>query len=159
LEAYLNGLAFDCLLRRHDKLSNPDHDLLVEWDRKNQRMAFVSVETKIFRYPLIFGKSAGTAVDLSSCKAAHFLAHDAKEIRDALTHPSPHIDRDTQTLRKVTLITGMDLPVLESILTAAKEYTRTVENCLFGKPDQTAPWLFPRPEKPQAVTPIVSAQP
>jgi hypothetical protein len=157
LEAYLNGLAFDCLLHYHNQLSEPDHDLLVEWDRKNQRRAFVNVEKKIFRYPLIFGKCANTNIDLSGCKPAHFLAKDAKEVRDALTHPSPHIDRETQTLKKVTLIASMDLPILESISAAAREYTLTVEKCLFGKPDQTAPWLFPKAEKPQTATPTANA--
>jgi hypothetical protein len=154
LEAYLNGLAFDCLFRHHNELSEADRDLLTEWDRKKQRKAFVNVERKIFRYPLIFGKCRNTNIDLSGSKAAHFLANDAREIRDALTHPSPHIDRDSQTLRKFSLIASIDLPTLESIFAAAKEYTLTVEKCLFGKPDQTAPWLFPSPQTSQAAIPI-----
>ena len=153
LEAYLNGLAFDCLLRYHDKLPQTDHDALIEWDRKNQRRGFVNVERKIFRYPVIFGKCMDIKVDLSGCKAAHFLANDAKEIRDALTHPSPHPDRKSRTLKKITLITTIDLQTLEDISTAAKEYTLTVENTLFGEPEKTAPWLFPRPERPQESRP------
>ncbi len=159
LEAYLNGLAFDCLLHHHDQLSEADRDTLLEWDQKNQRRAFVNVEKKIFRYPLIFGRCMNVTMDLSGCKPARFLAKDAREIRDALTHPSPHFDRDSQTLRKMTLIASMDLPTLESIFGAAKEYTLTVEKCLFGRPNQTAPWLFPRPEKPQTTTPIVVVHP
>jgi hypothetical protein len=154
LEAYLNGLAFDCLFRHHDELSEADHDSLTEWDRKKQRKAFLNVERKIFRYPAIFAKCRNTNIDLSGCRAAYFLANDAREIRDALTHPSPHIDRDSQTLRKFSLIASIDLPTLDSILAAAKEYTLTVEKCLFGKPDQTAPWLFPRPQTPPAPTAI-----
>ncbi len=148
LEAYLNGLAFDCLLRHHDALLPADHDLLLEWDRQKARRAFVNVEKKLFRYPLIFGKCTNVRVDLSSCGPAHFLAKDARELRDALTHPSPHLDREEGTLRKVTLITTVSLDSLEAIFGAAKEYTVTVEQALFGHPEETAPWLFPRPEKP-----------
>ena len=147
LEAYLNGLAFDCLFRYHDKLPQTDHDALIEWDRRNQRRGFVKVEKKIFRYPVIFGKCMDIKVDLSGCRAAHFLAKDAKEIRDALTHPSPHLDRESRTLKKISLIITSDLQTLEGIVAAAKEYTLTVEKALFGKPEQTAPWLFRRPEK------------
>ena len=159
LEAYLNGLAFDCLFRHHDKLSEADHDTLLEWDCKNKRRAFVSIEKKIFRYPMIFGKCMDIKVDLSGCKPAHFLAKDAREIRDAMTHPSPHIDRESQTLRKITLITTISFQALESIFLAAKEYTITVEQALFGKPEETAPWLFPRPEDPEKPAALIMHQP
>lgn len=148
LEAYLNGLAFDCLLHHHGALSTADHDFLVEWDRQKARRAFVNVEKKLFRYPLIFGKCMKVIVDLSGCGPAHFLAKDARELRDALTHPSPHLDREEGTLRKITLITTVNLASLEAIFGAAKDYTLTVERALFGHPEETAPWLFPRPEKP-----------
>ena len=143
LEAYLNGLAFDCLLHEHTKLSEADHDVLVEWDRKKNRRRFVSTETKIFRYPVIFGKYRGMNVDLSACKAAHFLAKDAKELRDAFTHPSPHIDRESQVLRKLNLVVTINLKLVESIFASAKDYVITVEKALFRKPEETVPWIFP----------------
>lgn len=142
LEAYLNGLAFDCLLRFHDRLSEDEHDMLVEWDRKKDSAKWIAVNTKIFRYPAIFGKHLGAKVDLSGCRAAHFLAQDAKDLRDALTHPSPHIDREKQTLRKVSLVATIHLEAVKQIVGAAKEYAVTVERALFGKPEETAPWLF-----------------
>jgi len=159
LEAYLNGLAFDCLLRHLDVLSQTDHDLLIEWDGKNNRRAFVNVEKKLFRYPAIFAKCRDIKADLSACKPAHFLASDAKTIRDALTHPSPHLDREDYTLSKVTLITTITFETVETIFNAAKEYTITVEQMLFGNPKETAPWLFPRPEKPEESGPALVMQP
>jgi hypothetical protein len=147
LEAYLNGLAFDCLVRHHDMLSEADHDLLLEWDRKKARQAFVSFEKKLFKYPLIFGNCLKLKVDLSACKAAHFLASDGKELRDALTHPSPHLDRADRTFRKITLVTTVSFDALEAIFEAAKEYTLTIERALFGLPEETVPWLFPRVAK------------
>jgi hypothetical protein len=154
LEAYLNGLAFDCLLHYHDHLSPDDHDLLIEWDRNKMMRRYVAFEKKVFRYPVVFGKCRNIKVDLSGCNAAHFLAKDAKEIRDALTHPSPHIDRENQTLKKLGLLVAMSLPAVESIFDAAKDYVLTVEKALFGRPEETAPWLFPKPADDARTSPL-----
>jgi hypothetical protein len=145
LEAYLNGLAFDCLLHHHNELSQDDHDTLIEWDRKKATRRFVSFERKVFRYPMIVGKSHKAKIDLSGCRSAHFIANDAKELCDALTHPSPHFDRTDQTLRKISLIATINLKFVEAIFEAARDYAVTVERALFGKPEETAPWLFPSP--------------
>jgi hypothetical protein len=145
LEAYLNGLAFDCLLHYHDELSEDDHDALIEWDRKKATRRFVSFEKKVFRYPMIVAKCLKAKMDLSGCGSAHFVARDAKELRDALTHPSPHLDRTDQTLRKISLIATINLKFVEAVFDAAKDYAVTVEKALFGKPEETAPWLFPQP--------------
>ena len=145
LEAYLNGLAFDCLLHHHDELPEDDHDTLIEWDRKKATSRFVSFEKKVFRYPMVVAKCLKAKVDLSGCGSAHFVANDAKELRDALTHPSPHLDREDQTLRKIALIATINLPFVEAVFDAARDYVATVEKALFGKPEETAPWLFPQP--------------
>ena len=145
LESYLSGLAFDCLLHHHDELSGEDHDALAEWDQKKKTSRYVAFERKLFQYPAIFAKCRRVTLDLSGCKPAHFLANDAKEIRDALTHPSPHMDRDDWTLKKTSLVTTINLPLVESILNAAKDYVLVVEKVLFGNPEKTAPWLFRSP--------------
>lgn len=146
LEAYVNGLAFDCLHRYHNKLSEADHDLLAEWNRKKDARSFVPTDKKIFQYPAVFAKHAGVKLDLSGCKAAHFLASDAKELRDALTHPSPHMDSASQTLKKIGLITTVTLERADRVFQASRDYTLEVETALSGKPGETAPWLFPRPK-------------
>jgi hypothetical protein len=106
----------------------------------------VPTDRKIFQYPSIFAKHAGAKMDLSDCKAAHFLANDAKELRDALTHPSPHMDSASKTLKKIRLVTSVTLETTENVHEASKEYTLVVERALFGKAEETVPWLFPRPE-------------
>lgn len=142
VEAYVNGLAFDCLLRHHDRLSQEEHDALTEWDSTKKTRRFVPIERKIFRYPSIFGNCLGVKIDLSGCRAAHYLANEAKELRDALTHPSPHLDREDRTLKKVGLMATITLSVVHSIVDAARDYATTVEKTLFGHPEETAPWLF-----------------
>jgi hypothetical protein len=34
LEAYLNGIAYDCFITKHDELPLKDHDYLAEWNTK-----------------------------------------------------------------------------------------------------------------------------
>jgi hypothetical protein len=55
LEAYLNGLAFDCTHNFHDKLVPGDHDLLTEWNSKTKRQRFVAFDRKLVEYPKVVG--------------------------------------------------------------------------------------------------------
>jgi hypothetical protein len=141
LEAYLNGIAYDCFQTYHNSLPLDDHDQLAEWDSAKKQRRFVAFEKKVFRYPVIIGNAKGKAVDLSGCKSAHFLAGDAKELRDALTHPSPYDDPKTKEPRKTTLIARLRLELVESVFAAARDYVITVEKALGGDPALTVPWL------------------
>jgi hypothetical protein len=142
LEAYLNGIAYDCFQVHHNSLPLDDHDQLAEWDSAKKQRRFVAFERKLFRYPVIIGKVKGKVADLSGCKAAHFLAGEGKEPRDALTHPSPYPDPRTGLLTKTTLVTGLRLQLVESVFAAAKDHVVTVEKALGGDPAQTVPWLI-----------------
>jgi hypothetical protein len=77
IEAYLNGLPYDCFQVYHDSLSIADHDLLAEWNSKEKRTKYVPLEKKIFRYPVVVAKAEGKSINLSGSKAAHLLASEA----------------------------------------------------------------------------------
>lgn len=47
LEAFLIGLAYDCLQEFHDKLPILDHDLLGEWDSARKRRSSVDFRDKV----------------------------------------------------------------------------------------------------------------
>jgi|SRR5208337_393001 len=141
LEAYLNGIAYDCFQIYHNSLSLDDHDQLAEWDSARKQRKFVAFEKKVFRYPVIIGRARGRKVDLSACKSAHLLAGQGKELRDSLTHPSPYHDPKTGELRKTTLLTGLRLELVSSVFEAAKDYVLTVEKALGEDPAQSVPWL------------------
>jgi len=128
LEAYLNGLAFDCFMMRHDTLPIDDHDLLAEWDSKRKKRKYVSFERKVFEYPKIVARTEGKVCDLSGFGPAHFLVRDAKDLRDALTHPSPYVDPLTTDYKKTMLFVSLNLPAVEKVKEAAKEYVLKVEN-------------------------------
>ena len=142
IEAYLNGLAYDCFKQHHDELSIEDHDLLAEWDSKKKRRRYVPFETKLFEYPSIVAKAYGRALDLSGCAAAKILAKEGKEIRDALTHPSPYVDPRSGVERKFVWATGVGFEAAEQIFKAAKEYVLAVEQGVGKQARNTMPWIF-----------------
>lgn len=141
IEAYLNGLAYDCFQQHHDELSIEDHDLLAEWDSKEKRRSYVRFEVKLFEYPNIVAKAYGRALDLLGCAAAKILAKEGKEIRDALTHPSPYVDPRTGVERKFVWATGVAFEGAEQIFKAAREYVLAVEQGVGKEPQNTMPWM------------------
>lgn len=141
LEAYLNGIAYDCFQIYHNSLSLDDHDLLAEWDSAKKQRRFVAFDKKVFRYPVVIGEMKGKRVDLSACKSARLLVGQGKELRDSLTHPSPYHDPLTGQPKKTTLVAGLTLDLVESIFMAATEYVITVEEALGGDTKLTVPWL------------------
>lgn len=141
LEAYLNGLAYDCCNRRHSELTKADHDTLTEWDDSKKRPKFVNFDLKIFKYPAIVAKTMGLTIDLSRCQAAHRIANQGKAMRNALTHPSPFIDPYTGVEQKVLEILTLDLTKAEALFEAAKDYVDTVERALGYDPTKSASWL------------------
>ena len=142
LEAYLNGLAYDCFQSHHDELSIRDHDLLAEWDTKSKRQRFVSFETKLYAYPALAAKMEGKSVDMKLSAAARFLATDGRKMRDALTHPSPFVSPRSRVAEKLSLTATVRLPFAEQLFQAAKEYVLTVEKELGQEPKKTVPWVF-----------------
>ncbi len=87
--------SYDCFHRHHDALPIDEHDLLAEWDSGRKRRRFVEFREKVFRYPVVVGRTRGVEVDLSGCKPVHALIDYAKDFRDALVHPSQFIDPKT----------------------------------------------------------------
>jgi hypothetical protein len=142
LEAYLNGLAYDCFQTHHDQLSPDDHDLLSERTGVDQRTKFVAFSKKVFAYPAIVAKMDGIKLDLAGSKFAHQLADDRKIVRDALTHPSYYIDPKSGLQDKLLYLTGVNLALVEQVFAAAKEYVGFVEQSLGRDPKLSTPWLF-----------------
>ncbi len=145
IEAYLNGIAYDCFMENHDQLDLKDHDLLGEWDSDKKKRRFVDFKEKVFRYPVIVGKLRGRRIDMSGCKHAHSLANDAKEFRDALVHPSPFINPKTKEQSKFFVAVGANRKIAEEILKLAIEYAEFVEKEIGNDPRKSAPWLYEGP--------------
>jgi hypothetical protein len=66
LEAYLNGIAYNCFQDFHDGMNIDDHDLLAEWDSGTRRVRFTSFERKLKEYPTICCKYLQREADLDA---------------------------------------------------------------------------------------------
>jgi hypothetical protein len=142
VEAYLNGIAYDCFHKHHGNLDLSDHDFLAEWDSQKKRRRFVDFDQKVFKYPTLVARAEGRQIDLSGMQAAHRIIRNGKEVRDALTHPSAHNDPDVHEQKKVTLLAGLTLPALESLYQDMLAYVRFVEGGIGHDPEKSIPWLF-----------------
>ena len=143
LEAYLNGLAYDCFMEHHDSLHIRDHDLLAEWNSKDKRRQFTPFEKKLKRYPPIAARALGCDVDLSKWECVSLIVNVGKQLRDAVTHPSPFIDPTTKGHERIIWIAGINLDVVEQLIRAARDYMVAVQEALpMGPVDQSAPWLL-----------------
>jgi hypothetical protein len=146
VEAYLHGLAYDCFHSHHDDLPIEDHDLFAEWDSQKKRRRFVDFREKVFKYPVIVGRTRNMKVDLSGCKPAHGLIEHAKEFRDALVHPSPFIDPKTGHQSKFMIQVGVNSGIAAMVMDDAIAYAMSVEKAIGNEPQQTVPWLYDKPE-------------
>ena len=142
IEAYLNGIAFDCFQTHHDDLELDDHDFLGEWNSAKKQRKFVKFDDKVFGYPKLIAKIGGREIDLSGFKPAHRIIKDGKDIRDAITHPSAQYDPELLTQKKLTLLAGLRLPEMESLYIDMCEYVKFVEEGIGNDPKQSEPWLF-----------------
>ena len=142
LEAYLNGLAFDCFHLHQTSLPMKTRDLLSEWNSKQQRRSFVPFHKKVFRYPAIIAKLYGKELDLSSCTPARRIGEKGKMLRDALAHPSPFTDIDAATPAKLPLVMTLDIIFIEELHLDSRNYVETVERGIGKDPQQSAPWLY-----------------
>lgn len=141
VEAYLNGVAYECFQSFHETLTLADHDLLAEWDSKNRRTRFVSFEQKLKEYPAICGKYLERKVDLQRNENVEFLINEGKELRDGLTHPSPFVNPKTLTLEKVRANIAIAPDQVKKVLRAAGSYVLKVEEMLGRETKKTTPWL------------------
>ena len=141
VEAYLNGIAYDCFQAFHDTMELTDHDLLAEWDSKGKRTRYVSFERKLKEYPEICGKYIGRKVDLRGDEDVECLLSDGKVLRDGLTHPSPFIYPKKLTLEKIRANIAIYPEQVKGVFRGGARYIWKVENALGRDPKKSAPWL------------------
>lgn len=136
LEAYLNGLAFECFRTFHGKLSLPEHDLLCERDSATKKTRFVSFEKKLKDYPKILGKYLGKETNFESDADAIYLWENGKLLRDAITHPSAFINWESDEPSKFQLIAGVTKEQVGKVLVSAVNFVREVEAALGHDPQR-----------------------
>jgi hypothetical protein len=142
LEAFLNGVSYDCFTAHHDELAIPDHDLLGEWNSAKKRRSFVAFERKLRDYPRIAAETIGKQLDVTAWDCTVYIIDVGKRLRDAITHPSPFVDPTTKQNEKIFWIVGINLDVVDRLLIHARDYMQRVQTILSDNPQKSAPWLF-----------------
>ena len=141
LEAYLNGIAYNCFQDFHDSMNIDDHDLLAEWDSQRKRVRFVSFERKLKEYPAICCKYLQRKADLDADANIAYLLGEGKQLRDALTHPAPFVNFESTNLTKMQMIGRITIDQIERLLFAATGYVLKVEIALGHDVNMSVPWI------------------
>jgi hypothetical protein len=141
LEAYLNGIAYNCFQDFHDSMDIADHDVLAEWDSRAQCIRYTSFERQLKEYPKICGKYAKREVELADDEDVEYLLGEGKMLRDALTHPAPFVNSQSANPTKMQMIGGITPDQIQRLLFASIVYVRKVEIALGHDVAMSMPWL------------------
>jgi len=144
VEAYLNGVAFDFVMRNGKKISDQDAEYLWEWDGKLKKERWVNFKDKLYRYPRIILGLQHPPFTESNCLELKLLLTRAKEVRDAIVHQSPKPDLSTG-VPGTKLATFMHLRLSDTtdIVDASIAFVRKLNTAL-GKNGITMNWLVDR---------------
>ena len=141
LEAYLNGIAYNCFQTFHSQIPIKDHDLLCEWDSQDKRIRFVAFERKVKEYPTIYATHLERHLDLGNDRNVEVILGEGKSLRDSFTHPSPYVHPKTLDIEKTRAIVGIRDDQVKRLLKAVVHYVLNVEEGLGRDPRKTVPWL------------------
>jgi hypothetical protein len=147
LEGYLHALALDHLMKTPFEDIEPKHLVrLMEWDDEKDRFKPQSLRDKLIYYPKIIIGSKHPPPGLDESNRWMRLVLDAKEIRDAVVHPSRHPDPETHELHKEGLVRNLGVERMAEVVDAVVELIFTVEAVVHGSEDRARQWLKRRGE-------------
>jgi hypothetical protein len=143
LEAYINGIAIDYHAKNQQNLDDETRITLTEWDHHKNREKFVNFREKLLRYPRIVAGLAHPPLQESNCPELEFLTGNAKNLRDAIAHPSPRPDPTTGDASKVRALLSSAAKDVENVVDAAIGLVRKIETAIKGN-DKLLTWLYDR---------------
>jgi hypothetical protein len=143
VEAYLNGIAFDFSYRQGDKISQPELDLLREWDSKKSKEKWVKFRDKLLQYPKIILHAEHPPLTETNCPSLQIIVSEAREVRDSLVHWSPRPDTDSGSTIKTGWVIDMKKEKLTQVVDAAVTLVQQLNEKL-GSHGQDLHWLHKR---------------
>ena len=145
VEAYLNGVAFDFVIRNGKTLSEQEAEFLMEWDGKLNREKWVNFKDKLYKYPRVISGSQHPLLTDSNSAEVKLLLTKAKEVRDSVVHQSPKPDFSTIGLPGTKLASFIHLRLADAteIVDASISVVRKL-NAALGKNGINVDWLFDR---------------
>lgn len=140
VESFLNGLAFDFVTTCRRTLSDPERDLLNEWDSKRKRQRYVKFRDKAVQYPkIVLNRKVPPFTEDTCPPLAKLLANI--RFRDAVVHSSPKLMNDD--IEKMRDLIEMQLSDATVVADSAVEFVKLLDQKIHnGKYDYT--WLIGR---------------
>jgi hypothetical protein len=132
VEAYANGLAFECVLHNTARLTSKERTLLTEWDADKQRQRFISLKDKLVQYPRILKGVAHPQLTEANCPSLAFIVAEAKQLRDAVVHANPMFDVATDIPERELAFLGMEMRHCEEVVDNAIALLRALESSIRG---------------------------
>ena len=156
VEAYLNSIAFDHLMKHHGKLSRRRVNTLEDVNH-------LSTKTKIEEYPRIILDLDEPPITEDNCEAMCVVVRAGKEHRDATMHGGPHFFRGSAeelwreaessgegfislTQPKMNQLYNVDLDDVARIVDAVVDLIRTINGTISGG-KEAVHWLVEREEE------------
>ncbi len=143
VEAYLNGVAFDFVLRHGQEIPSQEVDYLKEWDAGRNRERWVKFRDKLLQYPKIILKLQHPPLTETNCPELHLIVSEAREVRDSLVHWSPRTNENTGVPTKTGWVLDIQWEKLTQVVDAAVALVRRL-NALLGEHGQD--WAGCMPE-------------
>jgi len=143
VEAYLNGLGFDYLVRHKRSLMTHQTDVLSWPEEKKLKVGLVGFERKIKEYPeAILGLNQSPLTE-ENCAELKFLLNQARDLRDAIVHQSPELNRETFDADKLKPMLALELSEVTRVVDSSVGFVRRL-NGILGAHGQDLWWLFDR---------------
>jgi len=143
LDAYLNGIAGDFYVDNHKKLDDRDKILLLERDLVKKRRVSVGLREKILQYPRIILGVKDPPLQETNCPELAFILSTAKQMRDAIAHPSSIVELGTPLSEKEFWLSNPDFEQLTQIVDTMIALVRKIETTARGT-EKRLFWLHDR---------------
>jgi hypothetical protein len=132
VEAYINGISFDFLVRNESRLDQQTKDLITEWDSNRNCQKWLKFEHKLIKYPAAILGVKHSPLQASNCPEMKILITAGKQFRDAINHQSPMNNPLTLRPEKVMSLLELNIVKTREIVDAAVAYVRILNGVLGG---------------------------
>lgn len=144
VEAYLNSVAFDCVMKHWDELTERERALLTERDVKDEsRFKAVSFRDKLLQYPRVYLRAEHPPLQESNCPSMAFVLSEAMLLRDAIVHANPRLDTDSALSAREMAFVSLDLERCKAVVDAAVDLVLSLEAAIHGNIDRFG-WMHRR---------------
>lgn len=149
IEAFLNGIGIECLVKRWTSLSKNQRQLLAEFDFDTGTESWINFRDKLLKYPrMAVGKSHPLLQESNDEDVEAFLG-EFRELRDSIIHASHRLyGRSGIGLGRAERLMNVSRD-RETALRCADSAVRLVRklHAAMGKDAAGLPWLFDRDPK------------